>query len=125
MAKVLGIGGVFFKSSDPKKLTSWYERTLGFPVDEGGSVSFQPAKLPQTSFSVWGPFQESTKYFNPSEKRYMFNLIVDDLDEALAQVANAGAEIVGEIEEYEFGRFGWFLDPEGHKVELWQPPADD
>ena len=123
MAKALGIGGVFFKSRDPKALTAWYVEHLGFEPEPNHSVSFRPATLPPGGFSVWGPFKETTEYFSPSEKPYMFNLIVDDLEDALAQVKAGGAEVMEEIEEGEYGRFGWFIDPEGNKVELWVPPA--
>ena len=122
MARALGIGGAFFKSPDPKALAAWYSSWLGVPVDEQTqSVAFQPDQLPQGAFSVWGPFDAATEYFAPSAKPFMVNLIVDDLDGALSQVAEGGAEIVGEIEEYDFGRFGWFVDPDGNKVELWEP----
>ena len=71
-----------------------------------------------------GPFKHDTDYFDPSDKSYMFNIIVDDLEGALAQVKEGGATIVGEIEKYDYGSFGWFLDPEGNKVELWVPPEE-
>lgn len=122
MARVLGVGGVFFKSPDPRKLYDWYRTHLGLHVaDDEPGKSFQPADLPQRSRVVWSAFQSTTTYFAPSRKEFMFNLIVDDLDGALRQVAAGGAQIVGEIEEYDYGRFGWFLDPDGNKVELWQP----
>jgi len=123
MAKALGIGGVFFRSLDPKALIAWYAEHLGFEPEAGhDSVSFKPATVPPGGLTVWGPFKETTDYFSPSEKPYMFNLMVDDLEGALEQVKAGGAEVIGEIEEYDYGRFGWFIDPEGHKVELWVPP---
>ncbi len=122
MAKVIGVGGVFFKTGDPQGLAAWYRDWLGLPVDETyGGASFRPDTMPRGGYTVWAPFQSSSTYFGPSAKPYMFNLVVDDLDGALAQVREGGAEIVGEIEEYEYGRFGWFLDPDGNKVELWEP----
>ena len=120
MAKVLGIGGVFFRAEDPEGLGEWYARWLGVPVEHPYGATFQPADLPGKAFGVWAPFKQDTTYF-ASGKSYMFNLVVDDLDGALAQVAEGGAEVVGEIEEMEYGRFGWFIDPEGNKVELWEP----
>lgn len=124
MARAIGIGGMFFKSRDPKALIAWYAEHLGFEPESGhDSVSFKPATIPPGGLTVWGPFQETTDYFSPSDKPYMFNLMVDDLEGALAQVKAGGAEVVGEIEEYEYGRFGWFMDPEGNKVELWVPPG--
>ena len=122
MAKALGVGGVFFKCGDPKALSTWYRDTLGFELEENGSVGFKPANLPGGSLTVWGPFPATTEYFQPCRKDFMVNLIVDDLEGALRQVVEAGAETVGEIDESEWGRFGWFLDPEGNKVELWVPP---
>lgn len=122
MAKVIGVGGVFFKTEDPQGLSAWYRDWLGLPIDETyGGASFRPDTMPRGGYTVWAPFQASSTYFGPSTKAYMFNLVVDDLDGALAQVREGGAEIVGEIEEYEYGRFGWFLDPDGNKVELWEP----
>jgi predicted enzyme related to lactoylglutathione lyase len=122
MAKAIGIGGVFFKCTDKVGLGVWYAENLGLEIGEYGGVDFDLSRLPGTAFCVWGPFEQSTGYFDPSDKPFMVNLVVDDLDGALEQVRRGGAEVVGEIEEYEFGRFGWFIDPEGTKIELWQPP---
>ncbi len=120
MAKVLGIGGVLFRADDPEALGDWYKRWLGVPVEHPWGASFQPADLPGKAFCVWAPFKQDTTYF-AAEKSFMFNLVVDDLDGALAQVKEGGAEVVEEIEDMEYGRFGWFFDPEGNKVELWEP----
>lgn len=122
MAKVLGLGGIFFKCKDPKALTNWYAKWLNIPVDEHGYVSLLPTTMPAGGCSVWGPFKQDTQYFEPSDKPFMMNLVVDDLDAALAQVVEGRAKLVGEPMEEEYGRFGWFMDPEGNKVELWQPP---
>ena len=123
MAKVLGIGGVFFKSGDPEKLGAWYREWLDLPVEHPYGASMKFDVLPTNSYGVWSPFSRDTTYFAPSDQVFMINLIVDDLDGCLARVREGGAEVMGDIEESEFGRFGWFLDPEGNKVELWQPPA--
>jgi predicted enzyme related to lactoylglutathione lyase len=123
MAKALGIGGVFFKCRDRRRLAAWYRKHLGLPVNERGGVEFDLNALPQGAYCVWGPFDASTGYFEPSRKPFMLNLVVDDLEGALAQVAEGGAERVDGIEEYDYGRFGWFIDPEGNKIELWQPAA--
>lgn len=120
MAKVVGLGGVFFKASDPQRLGAWYRDCLGMPVDEYGAA-FQPGGMPAGGYSAWSPFASDTKYFQPSGRDFMFNLVVDDLDGCLAQVREAGATLAGEVVEEEYGRFGWFLDPEGNKVELWEP----
>jgi hypothetical protein len=121
MAKVLGVGGVFFKSPDPKKLYQWHEQWLGIIVGSEPGESFQPQDMPRNSYIVWSAFQSTTNYFAPSDKEFMFNLVVDNLKEALAQVKEGGAQIIGEIEEYDYGKFGWFIDPDGNKVELWEP----
>ncbi len=121
MARVIGVGGVFFKSEEPDKLYQWYSEHLGIKKNDGPGVSFMTADLPQAGYLVWGAFKSDTRYFDPASKQYMFNLIVDDLDGALRQVQAGGAELIGEVEACENGRFGWFMDPEGNKVELWEP----
>jgi len=125
MAKVLGVGGIFFKSPDPHKLHQWYAQWLGLTIElESGVsfVSFRPHTMPKTGYTVWSAFKSTTTYFAPSEKEYMFNLVVDDLQDALEQVKGGGAQLVGDVVKNDYGRFGWFLDPDGNKVELWQPP---
>ncbi|MCZ4338749.1 VOC family protein [Shewanella colwelliana] len=124
MAKVIGLGGIFFKSKDPKALAQWYKNHLQLPVEPWGGAAFYLNNLESnagSSYSVWTPMSDDTDYLDPSTQPFMFNLIVDDLNEALAQVKNGGAQIIAETEESEFGRFGWFIDPDGNKVELWQP----
>jgi predicted enzyme related to lactoylglutathione lyase len=121
MARVLGVGGVFFRARDPKALGDWYREWLSVPVSHPHGATFAPGQIPEGGVTVWSPFPHDTSYFDPSDRPYMFNLIVDNLDEALAQVRQGGAQVVGDIEQYDYGRFGWFLDPEGNKVELWQP----
>ena len=122
--KILGLGGVFFKSPDPKKLIAWYKTWLALPVDEYGYASLQVAGLPPKVSQVWSPFKEDTEYFLPSKKQCMFNFMVDNVEAALKRVAAGGADIVGEPESSEYGTFGWFMDPDENKVELWQPPEE-
>ncbi len=122
MAKVVGVGGVFFKSPDPQKLNQWYSRWLGLAIGSEPGASFNPQDMPEKSYTVWSVFTATTDYFSPSGKEFMFNLIVDNLKEALSQVQEGGAQIVGDVEEYDIGKFGWFIDPDGNKVELWEPP---
>jgi predicted enzyme related to lactoylglutathione lyase len=121
MARVVGIGGVFFTSPDPQALLAWYQRHLGFDLSPDPGVAFLPTTMPAKGYTVWSAFPASTAYFAPSTRGFMINLVVDDLDAALEQVRLGGAQIVGKIESYDNGRFGWFLDPDGNKVELWQP----
>jgi predicted enzyme related to lactoylglutathione lyase len=123
MAKVLGLGGVFFKTTDPAKLGQWYKEWLDLPVEHPYGACLKHDRLPAAGYSVWSPFKRDTTYFAPSEQTFMINLIVDDLDGCLARVREGGAEVMSDVEDSEFGRFGWFIDPEGNKVELWQPPA--
>jgi len=121
MAKVLGIGGVFFKSADPKKLTQWYATHLGVKIEDFGGVNFKPKELPEAASTVWSPFAATTEYFAPSTKEFMLNLIVDDVEGVLRNAQAGGAKIIGEIADYDYGRFGHFVDPDGNKIELWMP----
>ena len=120
MAKVLGVGGVFFKSPDPKRLYDWYTKWLGMEFEDWG-IAYFPKDMPANSQTVWSAFKSDTDYFAPSDKPYMFNLIVDDIAGAIEQVREGGAEIIGNIEKLEYGSFSWFIDPDGNKVELWEP----
>lgn len=123
--RALGVGGVFFRSPDPRKLGKWYAEHLGVAVESWGSTqgtSFSPADMPENAFTVWSVFAANTDYFGDSGQGHMINLVVDDLDAALNNVAAGGAEVLPDREEQDFGRFGWFIDPDGNRVELWQPP---
>lgn len=124
-ARVLGVGGVFFRSPDPDRLGRWYAQHLGFAIESWGDTrgtSFAPEAMPDNGFTVWSAFRADTEYFGPSGQSFMLNLVVADLDAALAAVRAGGAEVVDDIEEHDYGRFGWFTDPDGNRVELWQPP---
>ena len=126
MKKVTGIGGIFFKCKDAKTMNAWYQQHLGFKKlsDEEQSMMFEwrDADDPsQTGYTVWGPFKESTTYFEPSQKDYMINLRVENLEALLEELKQAGVPIIGEMESYEYGKFGWIMDPEGNKIELWEP----
>lgn len=122
MAKVTGIGGIFFKCKDPEQIRNWYSEKLGLKTDQyGTSFEWRQSQNPdQKGFTVWGPFSESTEYFKPSEKEFMINLRVDNLKEMLEELKEQGVEIIGEIEEYEYGLFAHIVDPEGTKIELWE-----
>jgi predicted enzyme related to lactoylglutathione lyase len=124
MAKVLGVGGIFFKSPDPQMLCQWYSDWLGLTVSSEGMsfVLFFPGSMPKNGYTVWSAFDSNTTYFSPSNNEFMFNLVVDNLEEALSQVKAGGAQVVGESEKNDYGQFAWFMDPDGNKVELWQPP---
>ena len=123
--RVLGVGGVFFRSPDPDRLAGWYSETLGFETESWGKTygtSFSPEAMPANAFTVWSIFARDTEYFGDKRQSYMINLVVDDLDAALANVRTAGGKVIPEKEEHDFGRFGWFVDPDGNHVELWEPP---
>ena len=120
MAKVLGIGGIFFKSPNPKRLYEWYAKCLRMNFEVWGTTYYSNS-MPANGQTVWSAFPSETKYFEPSTKDFMFNLVVDNLEEALEQVKKGGAEVIGQIEKLEYGSFGWFMDPDGNKVELWEP----
>ena len=117
MAKVLGLGGIFFKAEDPAAVRAWYARVLGFEVQDWGGVVF---KGPKTGAANWSPFDADTRYFEPSQASFMINFIVDDLDGVLAKAAGEGVEPTGRQDE-EMGRFAWLIDPAGVKIELWEP----
>ena len=126
MKKVTGIGGIFFKCRDAKSMNAWYQQHLGFKAlsDEEQSMMFEwrdTEDPSQKGYTVWGPFKETTTYFEPSGKDYMINLRVENLVDLLRQLKEEGVEVVGEMEEYEYGKFGWIMDPEGNKLELWEP----
>lgn len=123
--KVLGVGGIFFRSKDPAGLGEWYAKHLGLRIESWGETrgtSFSPLDMPTGSFTVWSAFAKDTEYFGSPQQGFMINLVVDDLDAALANVAAGGAKVLEGSEDDDFGRFGWFVDPEGNRVELWQPP---
>ncbi|HEX6839712.1 MAG TPA: VOC family protein [Polyangia bacterium] len=125
MERVTGIGGVFWKSKDPKALQAWYAERLGVPASDGFMIfewedPTHPARKGQT---VLAPFPADTKYFEPSTAPFMINFRVRDLDAMLAQLRAAGVRVDDKIEESELGRFGWAIDPDGNRIELWQPPA--
>lgn len=116
---VIGIGGVFFKARDPQGLAAWYREHLGVPVEAGATYASFADKQAQL---IWSTFPVDTKYFAPSEATLMINYRVVNLDAMLAQLKAAGVILDEKIEESEFGRFGWGMDPEGNRFELWQPP---
>ena len=119
--RVTGLGGFFFKSEKPKELVSWYQEYLGLKTDEYGSTFWWKDKEGNDCSTQWSPFSSDTKYFNPSEKAFMMNFRVANLERLLKELAEKGVTIVGEVETYEYGKFGWILDPEKNKIELWEP----
>jgi predicted enzyme related to lactoylglutathione lyase len=128
MAKVTGIGGVFFKSSgDHAALAAWYQQHLGLPLESwGGAILRWPDDhASDNGLTVWTVAARDTKWFAPSSASFMINYRVDDLDALLASLREAGIEILQGPESHENGKFAWIADPDGNKLELWQPMAWD
>jgi len=126
MAKVLGIGGVFLKADDPERLLTWYEQNLGVKRTFPGGVIFpwRQADSPEKQgMTVWSLFSKDTPYFGPGKQTVMVNYMVDDLEGMLQALRDAGAQVEDRREESEYGKFGWATDPEGNRIELWQPPS--
>ena len=119
--KVTGIGGVFFKTNDVKATKDWYKNNLGFNTDDWGCTFWWKDKEGNNASTQWSPFKKDTKHFEPSKKDFMFNYRVENLVELLAQLKEEGVTVVGEIQEFEYGKFGWILDNENNKIELWEP----
>jgi predicted enzyme related to lactoylglutathione lyase len=119
--RVTGLGGFFFKTKDPGKVKNWYKEHLGLNTDDYGCTFWWKDDDGNKCSTQWSPFKDDTKYFSPSEKQFMMNFRVENLTELLKALKKEGVTIVGEIEEYEYGKFGWILDPEGNKIELWEP----
>ena len=125
MKRVTGIGGIFFKAKDPKALAEWYRVHLGVGVEEWGGAGFRwasPDNPGGVGTTVWCPFKEDTQHFAPSHASFMINYRVDDLDALLGALRAEGCKVEDKVDDSEYGKFGWVIDPEGNKVELWQPP---
>ena len=121
--KVTGIGGIFFKCKNPEQIKEWYRQNLGFKIDEYGSLfEFRKDENPeQKAYLQWSPFPEETDYFNPSEKEFMINYRVENIEELVQELRSNGITILDSIETYEYGKFVHILDPENNKIELWEP----
>ena len=124
MAKVKGIGGLFFRSGDPSSLREWYSTHLGLSNSpKGHFFPWRHADDPdREGMTIWATFPKDTSYFGPTRPEFMVNYIVDDLDGILAGLREAGAVVDDRVEEHEYGRFGWATDPEGNRLEFWEPP---
>ncbi|MEQ9288066.1 MAG: VOC family protein [Cyclobacteriaceae bacterium] len=121
--KVTGIGGIFYRSKDPKLAREWYGKNLGLEIDDYGSAfEFRNANRPdEINYLRWSPFDESTDYFNPPEKEFMVNYRVQNIEGLVEKLKGNGVTIVDKIEEYEYGKFVHVMDHEGNKIELWEP----
>ncbi|HRH01803.1 MAG TPA: VOC family protein [Bacteroidia bacterium] len=123
MKKVTGIGGVFFKCKDAAKMRAWYKQHLGFDTnDYGANFSWKNEENPaQNGSTQWSVFDEKTSYFEPSKKDFMINYRVENLEFLHKELSDAGVTILDKIESYDYGKFLHILDPEGNKIELWEP----
>lgn len=126
MQRVSGIGGIFFKARNPAMLREWYRTHLGIGVDEWGGAIFRwqsPENPTGEGTTVWTIFDEGSTHFAPSTSPFMINYRVEDLHGLLAALRAEGCEVDEKVDESEYGKFGWVMDPEGNRIELWEPPA--
>jgi predicted enzyme related to lactoylglutathione lyase len=124
MQRVTGIGGIFFKANDPKALGAWYRDHLGLDVSDWNMAIFNwggDGSAP--GMTIWSPFAADTTYMAPGTSSFMVNFRVADLDALLAALRDEGCNVVGDPQSSDQGKFGWVIDPEGNKIELWEPPA--
>ena len=121
--KVTGIGGIFFRSGNPQEMRAWYGKNLGLAIDDYGSpFEFRNANRPEEiNYLRWSPYEDSTEYFSPSEKEFMINYRVQNIEGLVRNLRERGVTIVDTIEIYEYGKFVHIMDPEGNKIELWEP----
>ena len=121
--KVTGIGGIFFKCKSPDEMKNWYNQNLSLVTNEYGSLfEFRKTDKPnEKAYLNWSPFADDTKYFEPSEKEFMINYRVENLEELVDELKSKGVTILDEIEVFEYGKFVHILDPENNKIELWEP----
>ncbi len=125
MKRVTGIGGIFFHAKDPPALRAWYQKHLGIDVQAWGGTAFRWADAegkPTAGTTVWSIGDATGEYFAPSKASFMINYRVADLQGVLAALRAEGCNVMDKTDDSEYGKFGWVLDPEGNKVELWQPP---
>jgi predicted enzyme related to lactoylglutathione lyase len=124
--RVTGIGGIFFKAKDAPALRAWYKQHLGIDVQDWGGTAFTWTDAdgnPTGGMTVWSVSPETSKQFAPSNASFMVNYRVEDLHAVIAALKAEGCNVLDKIDDSEYGKFGWVIDPEGNKVELWQPPA--
>lgn len=123
MRRVTGIGGIFFKCNDPEKMKAWYKTHLGFNMDAyGAKFEWQQSTEANTKgYTLWSPFPDKTKYFEPSARDFMMNYTVENLDALVEELKKEGVTILDNIETYDYGKFVHILDVEGNKIELWEP----
>ena len=119
--RITGVGGVFFKAKDPKALAAWYRDVLGLPLEVWGGAMLRYDAPEHPPALIWSTFPASTGYFAPSTSDFMINYAVDEMDAFLARLRTKGVAILKRDDDDPNGRFAWILDPEGNKIELWEP----
>ena len=119
--RVTGIGGFFFKTKDPDAIKEWYKKHMGLDTNQYGWSFWWKDHDGNDCMTQWSPFKEETTYFEPSKKQFMMNFRVENLVELLETLKAEGVEVIGEIQEFDYGKFGYVMDPEGNKLELWEP----
>ncbi|MGI4828400.1 MAG: VOC family protein [Janthinobacterium lividum] len=126
MARVTGVGGVFLRSPDPKRLVAWYAEHLGLTIESYGAATFSwtDEVPPGTGSTTWSAFPQDTTYFGEGTQAVMINYRVDDIDGLLEQLGRAGVTIDPKRDDSDFGRFAWIQDCDGNRLELWQPVAE-
>jgi len=127
MKKVTGIGGIFFKCQDPKKMMEWYQKHLGVNTNDYGATFewYEDAEGKKKGATQWSPFAETTKYFAPSTKDFMINYRVENLVELVEELKKEGVTVLDAIESFDYGKFVHILDAEGNKIELWEPAGHE
>ena len=127
MKRVTGIGGIFFKCADPDGIKAWYKDHLGLDTDRWGTNFewFQGANKEKKGFTQWSPMTHKTTHFEPSKQSFMINYRVENLEWLVEQLKKEGVQVVDEIQEYDYGKFVHILDPEGNKIELWEPNDEE
>ncbi len=126
MKRVTGVGGIFFRAKDPKALYEWYRKHLGIESQPGVGAMFNDADhMENPGFTIWAIFPESSEYFKAPERRFMINFRVDDLHALVKALREEGVQVDDKVDDTEYGKFGWVTDPEGNRVELWEPPKSE
>lgn len=123
MGKIIGIGGIIFKSEQPKELMNWYKDKMGFNIDDYGTnfVWRKENQIEEKGFTLWGPTNNDSDYFGSKDQSFMINFIVEGLYELLEEMKSKGVKAIGDVKEYDYGKFVQIIDLEGNRIELWEP----
>jgi predicted enzyme related to lactoylglutathione lyase len=125
MKRVTAIGGIFFKCKDPEQVNEWYKTHLGLPTSPyGAKFDWKGAESDKKGYTLWSPFKESTQYFEPSSKEFMINYHVENIEALVEELKKEGVTVLDEVATYEYGKFVHILDPEGNKIELFEPAGE-